>query len=71
MGAVERVSFLRQHMARAKAVGIEAVQELALYCGLALLHGEDFSGTSPWRELLTKVSTGLGGLTDAVAVQEA
>ncbi len=71
MGVVERISFLRHHMKAARVAGIEASHEVALYCGLALLHGEAFAQVSPWRELLLEVRKGSTGLADAVAALEA
>lgn len=59
MGAPQRVAFLRRQMAAASTEGIVATHELALYCGLALLYGEDFSLESPWPEVLAQVRAGI------------
>jgi hypothetical protein len=59
MGAPQRVAFLRRQMAAANAEGIVATHELALYCGLALMYGEDFSLESPWPEVLEQVRAGI------------
>lgn len=59
MGAPQRVAFLRRQMAAANAEGIVATHELALYCGLALMYGEDFSLESPWPEVLAQVRAGV------------
>lgn len=70
LGAPQRVAFLRGQMAAAAATGIDATHEIALYCGLALLYGEDFASTSPWDEIMTQVRGGTR-LSDAVAEVEA
>jgi hypothetical protein len=44
----ERHAFLSRHMAEAKTAGIIATNELALYCGLALLYGEEFARKPAW-----------------------
>ena len=62
-----RYDFLSRHMATAARLGIVASHELALYCGLALLHGEDFASTPPWQTLLERVRQRSVGLSDAVA----
>jgi hypothetical protein len=58
MGAPQRVTFLRRQMAAANTAGIVATQEVALYCGLALLYGEEFALASPWPEVLAQVRAG-------------
>lgn len=42
-GAASRTSFLRRHMAAAEVPGIVATHEVALYCGLAVMYGDDFA----------------------------
>jgi hypothetical protein len=43
---------------------------VSLYCGLALLYGEDFSATTAWQNTFTKVRAG-GRLSDLVAEENA
>jgi len=71
LGIASRTAFLRRHMAEANSAGIVATHELALYCGLALLYGEDFSRTLRWQALLIKVQSGSATFAEAVAAQEA
>jgi hypothetical protein len=62
--------FITRQMLAAAASGIKTTSELALYCGLALIHGEGFAATSPWRSVLERVSSGAVSLSDAVANEE-
>ncbi|WP_312515186.1 DUF4123 domain-containing protein [Massilia sp.] len=55
VNVAERELFLRRHMAAAHAAGIESTNDMTLYCGLAVIHGEHFADSSPWREILAKV----------------
>ena len=57
-------------MAAAKATGIESTNGVTLYCGLAILHGEQFADVSPWREMLAKVRTGSAVFSEEVLVVE-
>jgi hypothetical protein len=66
----QRVGFLERHIAAAEKAGVVATHELALYCGLALLHGEEFADTSPWRDVLVQVGERSVSLVDAVAAHE-
>ena len=70
IGLAQRPAFLRRHMEAARLAGIAATHEVALYCGLALLYGEEFAQSSPWRELLAKVRTSPARFADLVAAQE-
>ena len=70
MGAPQRVSFLRRQMAAANAAGVSGTHDVALYCGLALLYGEDFALEPSWQETFTKVHGG-ARLSDAVAEEDA
>jgi len=70
MGAPQRMAFLQRQIAAATTVGIEATHEVSLYCGLALLYGEDFALASPWQEILNKVRAG-NSFGDAVAAENA
>lgn len=63
----ERVRFLLRHMRAAKDSKVVATHEVSLYCGLALLHGEDFAQMSPWKGILAQTGTGSIGFADAVA----
>jgi hypothetical protein len=66
----QRYPFLKHHMAAAIEVDIEATHELALYCGLAMLYGNNFSQLPQWQTLLDKVRSGNINLSDAVANEE-
>lgn len=70
MRPAQRVDFLKRQIAAADRAGVVATHELALYCGLALLHGDEFAHTSPWREILVQVGKGSVSLVDAVAAHE-
>lgn len=70
MNPAERIGFLRRHMAAAGNLGVVATHEVALYCGLALLHGEEFADRSPWRDILVQVGQGSSSFVDAVAAYE-
>lgn len=63
-------AFIMRHMAAARAVGVVATHELSLYCGLALLYGEDFALTPHWQQLLQRVGSGQVSLSDAVANED-
>lgn len=70
MDAPQRYAFLRRQMEAATGDGIMGTYEVSLYCGLALLYGEDFSATSEWQNTFTKVRAG-GRLSDLVAEENA
>ena len=70
VNAAGREQFLRRQMAAAKATGIESTNDVTLYCGLAILHGEQFADVSPWREMLAKVRTGSAVFSEEVLVVE-
>ena len=65
-----RFEFLQRHMSEARAAGIESTQEQTIYCGLALLHGDDFAATARWRTLLADVRERKINFTEAVAAVE-
>lgn len=65
-----RFEFLKRQMMDAKAAGIESTHELTLYCGLALLHGEDFASSATWQPLLADVRNRKIKFTEAVAAVE-
>lgn len=50
-----RYDFICRNASRASAIGISGTYEVALYCGVALLHGEDFSSLPQWAEVVGKV----------------
>jgi hypothetical protein len=66
----DRHDFILRHMATARQLGVEATHELALYCALALLHGEDFATLMPWQSELQRVQTGELSLTQAAELAE-
>lgn len=68
IGAGSREAFFRRHMAQASAAGIAATHEVALFCGLALLHGESFMHTPYWQTVLANVRAGSASFVDAVAI---
>jgi hypothetical protein len=70
MGAPQRYAFLQRQMESAMGDGIVGTYEVSLYCGLALLYGEDFSATTAWQNTFTKVRAG-GRLSDLVAEENA
>lgn len=70
MAPVQRIAFLERHMVAADAAGVVATHEVALYCSLALLHGDEFAHLSPWREILAKVGLESISFVDAVAEHE-
>lgn len=70
MTPVQRAGFLRRHMADAGKAGVVATHEVALYCGLALLHGEEFAHRPPWRDMLVQVGEGSSSLIDVVSAHE-
>jgi hypothetical protein len=62
-----RHAFVLRHMRRGRREwGIEAPNDLAIYCGLALLHGEDFAARPAWHQALVQVASGKLKLTQAV-----
>ena len=62
----EREVFLRRHIASANATGITSTNDVTLYCGLVILHGECFASVSPWREILAKAKTRSVSFSDEV-----
>jgi hypothetical protein len=53
-----RYDFITRHMAAAKTVGMKATHELALYCSLALLFGEEFAAKPSSQSILLNVKAG-------------
>lgn len=51
----ERHDFILRHADAARRIGIEATHELALYCVLAMLHGEQFASHEKWQASLQEV----------------
>jgi hypothetical protein len=64
-----RFEFVQRHMEAAKKIGINATHELALYCGLAVLNGEQFTSGGVWPALLGKVASGETSLIDALDLE--
>jgi hypothetical protein len=65
-----RYDFIVRHMGAARLLGIHATHELALYCLMALVHGEQFATQSPWPTALNEVQSGRQSLTQAVEEME-
>lgn len=63
---VDRYRLLRAKMTTAKELGITKLGDLALYCGLALLHGSDFDVQPPWNDVLLRVKASEMTLAQAV-----
>ncbi|MDE2431182.1 MAG: DUF4123 domain-containing protein, partial [Burkholderiales bacterium] len=61
----DRHPFVLRQMTAAKELGIHVTHELALFCGLSLLYGEDFTSESDWKAALTQVKDGKIRLTEA------
>ncbi len=60
-----RYDFIVRHMTAARLLGIEATHELALYCALALLQGEQFATQKRWPAALQEVQSGKLSLAQA------
>jgi hypothetical protein len=61
----QRHDFILRHVASARLLGITATHELALYCALALLHGEQFATQENWQSGLQGVLAGTMSLEQA------
>jgi hypothetical protein len=70
IAAPQRYAFLQRQMKAATRDGIAGTYEVSLYCGLALLYGEDFSTAAAWQHTFTKVRAG-ARLSDVVAEENA
>lgn len=68
--AARRFSFIQQHSAAATALDIHSIHDVAMYCGLVLLHGEGFADRPEWTAILASVKTGKVTLMDAVIEME-
>lgn len=67
----ERHAFVSRHMQQARREWhLESTNDLAIYCGLALLHGEDFAAQPAWQQALRYVKAGELKLAQAVAQVE-
>ena len=66
----ERHDFILRHVAAARRIGIEVTHERALYCALALLHGEHFAVGENWRAALQDVVQKKVSLTQAATQME-
>ena len=65
-----RYDFIVRHMEAARILGVKATHELALYCVMPLLHGEQFATQAPWPAVLGEVQSGKRSLTQAVELME-
>ncbi|TWI46744.1 uncharacterized protein DUF4123 [Pseudoduganella flava] len=63
----QRADFLERHIADARRIGLTSTRDLTLYCGIALLEGEDFCATAKWRPLLGAVQRGEMDFSSALA----
>jgi hypothetical protein len=68
--AQDRHDFIVRHMTAARLLGIEATHELALYCALALLQGEQFATQKHWQAALQEVQSGKLSLAQAAELIE-
>lgn len=67
----ERHAFVLRHMLQARREWrLESTNDLAIYCGLALLYGEDFATRPAWQQALPRVAAGDLKLAQAVAQVE-
>jgi hypothetical protein len=65
-----RFEFLQWQIIDAKAAGIDSTHGLSIYCGLALLHGEEFASTSTWQTQSADFRNQKINFTEAVAAVE-
>ena len=65
-----RYDFIVRQIVAARLLGIRATHELALYCSMALLHGEEFAEQDPWAASLDKIKKGMRSLTQALEEME-
>lgn len=61
-----RFDFVQRHMKAARDLNIAATHELAFYCALALMYGEDFAAKPDWHTTLQEVKKGQITLQQAV-----
>lgn len=70
MAPEQRYDFIVRHIEAARLVGIQATHELALYCLMAMLNGEQFATQMLWPTVLAEVQSGRQSLTQAVEQME-
>lgn len=58
--------FILRHAEQAGQIGIVATHELALYCGLALLYGDNFAVQENWIGAMEEIRLGKTTLSEAV-----
>ena len=66
----DRYDFVLEYMEAAHENNIVATHELALFCALAMLYGEDFALKPQWRTVLLQVKDGKLSLQQAIDVVE-
>lgn len=66
LGECNQFEFIVRHMKAARMIGIESTRELALFCSLALVYGEDFADRDIWSSALSEVAAGRISLTSAL-----
>lgn len=69
LAAGQQYDFIIKHMRTARVFGVASTHDHALYCSLALLEGEDFSGRAKWSAALEKFGKGTS-LSDAIESAE-
>lgn len=65
-----RYQFIQQHSMAAQKIGLVSTHDLSLYCGLAILYGENFALDDKWASILAKVELDNLSLSDAIAEVE-
>lgn len=63
----DRHNFVTGQIRVAREFGVVATHELALFCALALRHGEGFERAPQWSRLFEEIKSGAGSMTQAVA----
>lgn len=66
----EQYDFIVRNADAGRIYGIESVQDLALYCSLALLYKEDFTTQTKWAKALGEVKAGSCSLAEAITRTE-
>jgi hypothetical protein len=62
-----RHEFILRHICAGRQIHITSTRELALYCTLALVYGENFASTSNWKAKLGLVKSGNEDLTGLIS----
>jgi hypothetical protein len=63
----DRHNFIARHMTAGRNLRITLTRELALYCALALVYGEDFASDAEWSSALDLIRQGKHDLTSVVS----